>query len=121
MKKIAVLLLSLVLLLVVLVIAVSIVVIVGGNEYDDLIFKNIVLEDNVFTADVFFTGASGKTFRGYKYKIDGENLYLTIKSGLAVKNIGTGNLRVEIQDTQLNSVKNVYVKKGKQTKVIMNK
>lgn len=104
-------------------IAVSVLVgvLIGGNGYDDLSFENLVLDDKNFTTDVFFSGASGKTFRGYKYKINGENLYLTINSGLAIKNIGTSDLRIEIHDSQLSFVKNVYVKSGKQTKVIMNR
>lgn len=118
MKKIVVLVSALVVLLVVLAVPVSVVVIVGGTEYDDISFKNITFENNIYKAEVFFTGSSGKTFRGYKYKIDGENLYLTIKSGIAIKNVGTGILQIEIQDTQLNSVKNIYVKNKNRQKLL---
>lgn len=117
MKKIIILFL----LLVFIVVFILVSVVIGGNEYNDLNFKNFVLEDNLLKVDVYFTEASGKTFRKYKYKIDGENLYLTINSGLAIKNIGTGDLQIEIHDSNLNSVKNVYIKSGNKTKIIMNK
>lgn len=111
----------LIFLLVLIVVYILAGVIIGGKEYEELGFKNFVLEDDIFKTDVFFKGSSGKTFRKYKYKISGENLYLTINSGLAIKNVGTGDLRIEIHDSNLSSVKNVYVQNGKKTKLIINR
>lgn len=105
------------LLLVALTIVLTIGLVIGSSYYEDLNFNNVVLEDSVFRVNISLQ-SSGKTFRRYKYKINGENLYLTISSGLAMNNIGTGTLDVEIRDEKLKNVKKVYVKSGKKTKMI---
>lgn len=110
-------LLLILLITVVIIIYMIIGLLSGSNNYEDLIFHNFNLQDEYFSVNVE-TWSSGKTFRKYKYKIEGENLYLTIRSGLAMKNIGTGILEVEIKDKKLTNVKNVYVKNGKEIKLI---
>lgn len=108
------------LLVVVVVVVLTIGLLVGSNCYEDLSFNNVVLEDGVFRVNIS-QQSSGKSFRRHKYKIDGENLYLTISSGLAIGNTGSGILDVEVKDEKLKNVKKVYVKNGKEQKMIWKK
>ena len=52
--------------------------------------------------------ASGKSFRGYKYYIKDNNIYLKIKGGLITKKYSDGHFNIVINENTTN-INNIYL------------
>ncbi|MFJ7683748.1 hypothetical protein [Peribacillus butanolivorans] len=80
----------------------------GKNTTEtDAIYLDIAkLEGNTFTTNGNFTGGAIK-YSGYKYKIDGENMYLYINNRLLIGK--SGDFLIKIKDENLQNVEKVYL------------
>ena len=97
----------------IMIIAVSVKTSATVVSADELSFSDIRLSETSFFSKVSFT-SSGKTFRRYKYKIEQNNLYITVYGGLANMSFPDGSFEIAIQDS-FNDVNAVYLQSGDTT------
>lgn len=89
----------------------------GDSDYSNLYVGDILLNKSEFSAKAV-QESSGKSFRKYDYQIDNDSLYITLFSGIVTRSYPSGTIQIEINDSQLNKVRHVYLKNKNDTKLI---
>ena len=83
---------------------------IGGKEIapELVVVDTVEVSDNRLHVKGTFGIVSAEAYRGYKYKIDGENAYITIKSVLVSDLYRYADFDITIKD-DFSEIKNVYV------------
>lgn len=87
----------------------------------DVSVEDIVLEDGRFSMTANQGGSSGTAFRRSAYEIKDGALYVTLFSGLVYGDFRQDRLDVEIQDSALDEVRQVYLRNNLNTRLIYSK
>lgn len=87
----------------------------------DVSVEDIVLEGGRFSMTASQEGNSGTAFRRSAYEIEGGALYVTLFSGLAYGGSRRDRLDVEIQDSALNGVRQVYLRDDPNARLIYSR
>ncbi len=81
---------------------------------DELTFSEIsLIKDESKAILAGELNSSGKSYLGYSYRIEGDSLIVTIRSGLVTPIHPFGDFRIEIVDTKVSSIQEISIKSGK--------
>ncbi len=87
----------------------------------DVSISEIALENGHFTMTASQGGNSGTSFRHSAYEIEDDTLYVTLYSGLVYGGYRADTMRVDIQEDELNEVRQVYLRNNSAQKLIYSK
>lgn len=89
-----------------------------GHPTMNVSVHDVVLEDGRFSMTASQNGNSGSSFRRATWKIEDGALYVTLFSGLVRRDFRQDTLDVEIEDSALEDVRQVFLRDGSDTKLI---
>ena len=91
----------------------------SSTSINELAFNEISIvdtEDKLVLNGILLS--SGKSYRGYTYRIQNDNLYITINSGIVCRNYQDGHFEITIEDPNISSIQQVYLQDGNDSSLI---
>jgi len=85
----------------------------ASTHRSELFFSEIKLQEN--DSRVVLVGeliSSGKSYRGFSYRVENSTLIITIKSGLVNPVHPHGSFSIEIVDNQISGVRSIAIESG---------